>query len=429
MKTLKIIFKTLVLSFILIMTTSHNSYSVEESYYTISGVVKDARTNSEIAFASVFVPGSTIGTVANLNGVFTLKVKESLNVKEFEISHLGYENAVFSISDYVDKTSDFLLEPSTVALPEVVVWTDEAYQLVAEALSKIKSNYSQEPQLLKGFYREAIKQKRNYISVSEALVDIYKAPYDNTFKNDRVKLIRGRKSGDVSEVDTLLLKLRGGPTVANLMDVAQNDDLFISNNTINYYNYEIVDVVNIENKMNYVVEFSPRVELPYPLFFGKIYISIDEKAITMAEFSLDLSDDSKAVRYFITRKPGKLNFSPKSTKYLVTYKEIDGTYYLNYVRCELEFFADFRRTLFKTRYNVMFEMAITERESEDIESFSFRESFKTRSVLADLVDIYFEDGYWGQYNYIEPEESIESAIKKLNKEFKQSNNHIEVEKY
>ncbi len=411
------------MSFILIMTTSHNSFAGEESYYTISGVVKDAQTKKEIAFASVFIPGSTAGTVANLNGVFTLKVKKSLNAENFEISHLGYKNMVFSVQNYADKSSDFLLEPNTVSLPEVVIWTDEAYKLVSEALSKINDNYPQDAQLLKGFYREAIKQKRNYISVSEALVDIYKAPYSMTLKNDRVKLIRGRKSGDVSQVDTLLLKLRGGPSVANLMDVVQNKDHFINHSTLNYYNYEITDVVHIEDKMNYVVAFSPRVELPYPLFEGKIYISVDEKAITMAEFSLDLSDKSKASNYFIHRKPGRLRFSPNSTRYLVTYKEIDGTYFLNYVRCELEFFADFSRKLFKTRYNVMFEMAITERQSEDVESFSYRDTFKTGSVLADIVEVYFEDNYWGQYNYIEPEESIESAIKKLNSEFEQSNNN------
>jgi len=91
---------------------------------------------------------------------------------------------------------------------------------------------------------------------------------------------------------------------------------------------------------------------------------------------------------------------------------------LNYLRGELEFFADWRRRIFRTRYNVMFEMAITERSSENVERFPLREAFSRRNILSDMVPVYFEDGYWGEYNYIEPEESIESAIEKLNRQIR-----------
>jgi hypothetical protein len=39
-------------------------------------------------------------------------------------------------------------------------------------------------------------------------------------------------------------------------------------------------------------------------------------------------------------------------------------------------------------------------------------------VFADQV-MYFTDGdFWGEYNYIKPDESIESAISKLNRKLK-----------
>jgi hypothetical protein len=43
-------------------------------YITVSGTVKDAVTGKGIAFASVSLKGSHIGTVSNLDGLFTLKV-------------------------------------------------------------------------------------------------------------------------------------------------------------------------------------------------------------------------------------------------------------------------------------------------------------------------------------------------------------------
>ena len=64
----------------------------EIDYYTVSGVLKDSKTKERIVFGNVSVPGSNIGTVANSDGEFTLKIPKSLNVKEFEVSHLGYHN-------------------------------------------------------------------------------------------------------------------------------------------------------------------------------------------------------------------------------------------------------------------------------------------------------------------------------------------------
>jgi hypothetical protein len=68
----------------------------------------------------------------------------------------------------------------------------------------------------------------------------------------------------------------------------------------------------------------------------------------------------------------------------------------------------------------MFEMAITERTTKNAERFSARESFSRRNILSDMVPVYFEDDFWGEYNYIEPDESIESAIEKLNRRIENS---------
>jgi len=135
----------------------------------------------------------------------------------------------------------------------------------------------------------------------------------------------------------------------------------------------------------------------------------------MAEFSLDLSDREKAVRSFILRKPARLRFDPVSSSYLVTYREMDGMYHVNYIRYEVEFFADWRRRLFRTGYTIMSEMAITHRTSENVVRFSARESLRPDIILADQVPVYFEEDYWGEYNYIEPDRSIHSAIRKLNR--------------
>lgn len=66
----------------------------------------------------------------------------------------------------------------------------------------------------------------------------------------------------------------------------------------------------------------------------------------------------------------------------------------------------------------MSEMAVTERKTDGVEKFPAKESFKQYTVLADKVNEYFDENYWGEYNTIVPDESIQSAINKFNKRFK-----------
>ena len=389
-----------------------------EDFFTINGVVRDARTRQTIAFASIFIPGTSIGTVANLDGVFSLKIQKSLEASKFSISHLGYLTASFEVEDYLGGIQIFFLEPHSVTLPPVVIRPDEPRELVRRAIDKISDNYPQQDQRLTGFYREAIKQRRDYVSISEAVVEVDQTSYGFRMARDRVKIIQARRSGDVKKMDTLIVKLQGGPHVSMMLDVVKNPDVILDKEFLQYYEYEIEDVVIIDGRTNYVVSFEPMVTLPFPLYYGRLYIDVENLGFTMAEFSLDLSDREKAARNFIIRKPLSLRFTATRTSYLVTYKYMNGKFYLNYVRNEMEFFADWRRKIFRTAYTIMSEMAITDRVPYT-ERIARSESFRPSNILADMVPQYFDPLFWGGYNVIEPEESIESAIQKFNRRFEE----------
>jgi hypothetical protein len=107
-----------------------------------------------------------------------------------------------------------------------------------------------------------------------------------------------------------------------------------------------------------------------------------------------------------------------STSYLVTYKPQNGKYYLNYVRVDLKFRCDWKRRLFKNNYTVMSELAITDRREDNIIKFVNQEVFKANMVFAEKVQDFADVDFWGDNNIIEPESSIENAIKKLSKSMK-----------
>ena len=386
----------------------------DDSYYAITGVAKDASTQQKIVFASVSVPGTDIGTVTNSEGEFILKVKKSLNAQFFEISHLGYINKKFEINSSLGNNKVFNLEQHIFPLEGLTVRPKDPEDLVRMALRNTKLNYSEKPNMMTGFYRETIKQGREYLSISEAVVDISKASYTN-MQNDQVKIFRGRKGGNVKKADTLMIKLQGGPNVALLLDIVKNNDMIISLDSLDNYSFEVTSIVNIDGKPNYVISFEPNVVKSYPLYYGKLYITQDNLAISMAEFSLDLNDADKAARQFVRAKPAGLLFTPTTTNYLVTYKQQGAKYYLNYVRIELKFKCDWKRKWFKNNYTIMSEVAITDRREDNIVRFANQELFKSNMVFADKIKSFGDGDFWGNHNIIEPEESIQNAIKKISK--------------
>lgn len=403
---------------ILLFTMGFISSFAQSTYLTLTGSVKDRKTGEPVSYASVTVPGTGVGTVTNSDGEFILKISSKINSEYFELSHLSYATSQYRIKEATGEAKVYFLDVLPVELKEIPVIPQDARALVEAAFANVSKNYSEVPNMMTGFYREYVMQRRDYLSISEAVVDIYKAPYFG-IQDDQVKIFKGRKASNVKKADTLLVNLQGGPKVLLLLDIVKQPDLSISMDNLDHYVFEFGSVVNIDDKQHWVVEFSPNpVAEGGPYYFGKLYISMDSKAITRAEFSLDLRDMTLASEMFVKKKPAGLIFNPTSTSYLVTYKQQGEKYYLSYVRVDIKFRCDWKKKLFKNSYSIMSEAAITGRSTDNIVKFGSDETFKSNMVFAEKVEDFADEDFWGENNIIQPEESIENAVKKLSREMK-----------
>jgi hypothetical protein len=156
------------------------------------------------------------------------------------------------------------------------------------------------------------------------------------------------------------------------------------------------------------------------LYQGKYYVDIKTLAINSAEFSMDLSDIEAASSMFVKKKPIGLRLTPTSTSYLISYKQKDGKYYFNYSRSEVNFKCKWNKKLFNSNYSVMSEMAITDWTMEKAEKYSNKEVLKKNAIFEEEVTAFADDNFWGEYNTIEPDESIQSAIEKYSKKLKKN---------
>ena len=429
MKNLLIYKKAWIMALVVLISASAHAFTGEDdelndtiTFKAYYGRVVDATSGRTLPFATIEAVGSNIATVTNIDGEFTLKIARESDISEMKVSYIGFKNKTIALNEFKDNRSLAIrLEASSVQLQEITIRPEDAIELIMDALRGISDNYSVDPMMMRGFYRETIQRGRNYVSISEAVVDIYKGAYSNDFQVDQVKLFKGRKSADVEKMDTVLFKVQGGPNTAILLDVVKNPYILLSEEYYDIYNFQLSDVISIDDRLHYVVSFHQRSYVDDPYYIGKLYIDMDKLAITEAEFELNVSNKEEAARLFIKRKPVGMSIIPEKAVYRAKYTIGDNRWYFSYARAEVKFKVNWKKKLFNTTYSTMSELAITDRTYEGIEKFASKERFKTRDIMNEKVYIFFDQDFWEGYNVIEPDQSIESAINRLNRKYLKRN--------
>ena len=385
---------------------------------TIAGTVVSEATGQPLAAASVSGGGQTV--VTNDDGYFQLKSQGP--IEQITVTHVGYRTGQYIISQQPVGELRIRLKPSAVQLQEVlVVGISDPRELVNTAISKIPQNFSQQPQLYHCFYRETAMKRQHYIMVAEGTVDMYKTSYRYNVSRDRVAIRKGRRLLSPRQSDTLSVKVLGGPVTPVVLDIVKNPDILLNPNDLDCYELKMEEPTTIADRQQYVVSIAPKLPMPWALYYGKLYIDQQTLTFTRAEMSLDMSDREKATRLMLVRKPAGVRFRPKELSLLVDYHlDDDGLTYISYVRSTFRFNCDWRRRLFTTSFTAFCEMVVTHRagNEETVQPINGRESFDQRDAFFDKVDYFRDPTFWQNYNIIEPTESLDRAIDRLLKRYK-----------
>ena len=388
--------------------------------FTVSGVVRDKESRKKLENVAVSLVGTPIGTVTNAEGVFSLKIPHMDTIPQLELSHIGYMNAWFSASAPEGSNNmhaTILMIPIALQLNEVVAYGNSARRIVEEALERIPKNYPSGESMTSAFYRETVQKGHRYISISEAMLDVYKTSYrQRTTDRDKVQIDKARRLLSQKQSDTLGVKVVGGPNLPLFMDVVKNAYALFDEETLDYYSFVQEPSVFIDDRLQYVISFRPRVKLDYALYVGRVFIDREHLAFTRTEFELDLSDRERAVAAILYKKPLGLRFRPQKVSFLITYRQHDGVTCLNYICNEMCFKCDWKRRLFSSSYVARSEMVAVDREEHPERVIARRDAFKPYQVFYDIVKEYWSEDFWKDYNIIEPTESLEDAVKKLRKQ-------------
>ena len=391
--------------------------SDQQNYKTIKGKVVDKNTGDALIFATVAVIESNVATVTNLDGEFSLKITSDQTATNLEVSYIGYKNLIIPISELKENgdKNTISLQQALIPIKEIVVKPLLPEEVLVKSISLFEKNYTDQPNLMTAFYRETIKKNKTYVSIGEAVLEIFKAPYNNDFRFDATKIYKGRKNSDNERLDTVLFKLQGGPVTTLQLDLVKNPESILTIESMDYYVYQLTNVVVIDEKPHYVISFEQKPNMESPLYLGKFYIDMESYAISEVEFEFNLEDKEKAAPLFIRKKPLGMSVTPEIATYRVKYREQAGKWYFAYSRAEVKFEVNWKKKLFNTMYTTMSELAVTDRTDQEVIKFESRSKVRTSDVFSEKVSAFTDPDFWGEYNVIEPDQSIESAIRKLNR--------------
>ena len=382
----------------------------------INGVVLDRQTGRTLSHVSVTAEGGKEHTVTNDDGRFSLKTQRI--PQYIQLSHIGYKTRRQQIQHGQTSNLRIMMAVNTVGLHEVVVTRNDPLEIVKAAMDRIEKNYPQKPELVRCFYRETARRGSRFISVAEAVTDMYKTGYSRGPERDAVAILKGRRLMSMKARDTLGVKIQGGPVMPLMVDIAKNREYVLKAENFGLYDFSMDMPALIDDRLQYVVSMQPKMHTMYPLMYGKLFIDQETLAFTRAELQLDVSNWRSASDYMLVKKPFGLRFRPKELTVTIVYTtDTQGVTRMSYVRNEMRFNCDWKRRLFASPFTTVSEMVVTDRRQmgEEVKRPKGRNSFGIRERFYDKVE-YFEDpDFWADYNIIEPTESLENAIGKLKK--------------
>ncbi len=390
---------------------------VADAQVTVRGIVTDLK-GRPLSQVNVSADGRDIHTVTNEDGMFSLKILEK--PRHIKLSHIGFKTRRIALEkDYKEEVLRIRMEGSTVELDEVLVSANDPMSILKAAMERVKYNYPQKPELMRCFYRETARRGSRFISVAEAVTEMYKSSYAYGPGRDGVAILKGRRLMSMKAKDTLGVKIQGGPVLPIMVDVAKNPEYIMNPENLLRYKLRMEVPIKIADRPQYVINMESRGSVQLnPLVIGKVFVDQETLTFTRAELQLDMTDWRLASDYMLVRKPFGLRFRPKELSVVIVYETDEaGVCRMSYVRNEMRFNCDWKKRLFASPFTTVCEMVVTDRNNQSgkIKRPRGRSSFSMHDRFYDRVEYFDDPHFWADYNIIEPTESLEKAIDKLKK--------------
>ncbi len=381
--------------------------------FFISGKITDAESGEPLPYATIGISHRGRGTVTNFNGDFILRISGECLEDTLSVSYVGYVNRRMPVRSLPGNHMIISMDRDFIPIPEIIIRAQDPLLIIRKTVSSVASNYGTTPALLTGFYREGVYRRKEPQVYSEAVVQIYKSPYARSLQNDQIKVLRSRKIENLEVKDTLAVRLKAGLSATLSLDGMRHLFDFLDPESFNFYEYHLTDIVTIDGQTAFVVSFKQREQVTEALMQGDIYINVDNYSVVLAEFEVNPLYIDQTGESFISRLPREYSMKPEYVRYRARYRNVDGRYYLAHVRGDLGFTARGKKRVFNSRFNIFFELAVTDYRTDGVVRFDHEDLAPAYSIFSLTIEGY-DEGFWKEFDFLKPEEDLVEALERLN---------------
>ena len=386
------------------------------NFRLIKGLVIDGKTRRPLAYSNIFLLNKSTGTISNANGRFELKIAPANATDTLGISYIGYKFTTIPIESLDTGILVVRLSSERIQIKEIVVKPLDPIYILTKAIERIPYNYDRKPALYSGFFRESTQQDNKNISLSEAVINIYKEPYTSQ-RFDQVKIFKGRKGSNTDEKEFIEFVVQGGLYNTLQLDIVKNLPTFLDAEYFPLYEYSIARIITHFERPTYTIEFDQREGVKYPCYRGKVYVDVETLAIVGASFELSEKGMNYASGIYVKKTPRRVGVKPINAYYQVFYRPFNNKWNLSNVRSEVLIRVRRKRDKQHDKFNSLFssvsEFVITGKDTaSDISRFKVDEISRPKDILVEQIGE-ADNEFWGNENIIIPEEPIEKAIIRL----------------
>ena len=363
--------------------------SVTARAQMISGQVTDVATGQPLPFASVAVDGTTQGTSANSEGVFSLVVsgKSSVGIA-LRVSSVGYETRQLA----AEKSMTIALKPLNKTLREVIVMPDSSLRvLLKRAYARIEQNYPVKPFSMTCFYRESLKTTDDrYIYSGEALTRAYSTGYQNPNEDGQVQLLKTRVSRFAGADTMTNVHYIGGPFLFTGWNFVKRRADFLKGD-FSRYTYTLVEETRYDDRPTYIITFVRKTKDAAAQRTGVLVI--DKQTLGYRQIEQTASADSAENGY----EAGQGN------KVRTTYQLHNGRWYLQQVS------GNKRGPKGRKPVIVSADLLVTVIDTADVQPIPYNQRFGYGDIFS-FQESNYSDSFWNEYTTIVPETSLFNSM-------------------
>ena len=419
-----------------------------QAQFIVEGVVKEDITNKTIPFASILI-NNKFKTLSDIDGKFILE--DETKFSSFQVKYNGYESLNFEIKD--KKFFSVHLKPNNLV-------TDNNNRVTA-ILNKVVANRNQNnPQKkLKSFefktYNKLIvtanpdsivkkidsvfvikRHKRVFSKIDSSAYKFKKIiEYQHLFQIEKVSQYQFNKNKLKETV--VGLKMSGftkpiyeivGLNLQSFSVYDANYELLetkykspIAKNANRFYDYDLLDSVEIQNRKIYLIYFKPKIRKPKNLR-GLLFIDAENFAIAKATMRITSILDITSTHNFEYLKNEKLWF-PTNKSFKIEKGVNDGD--INILGESFTFDNDAENAIYRMKQNSDFTYLESKTENFDI-VYNQKTIVKNPAIAIDIKEdaIKKDDKFWGFYR----KDSLDIRSKKTYATLDSINKKIKIDK-